>query len=219
MQELISFEDKIILNKNIAEITSISLDYDYKIKDNKINGTFDIEGTYKSHELSMNTNDFSNKLPFIYELNNDCNIETVKLNVKDFTYEIDANALNIIIDYEISYELNDITFEERSEFDKFLESHEVDLVELTDDKECEDVTDNVLLDEEDIRNDLKETVLETVTNKDDTFITYHIYVCMEEDTLESISQKFNVKTNVIKEYNDIDSIFSGMKIIIPDINE
>ena len=57
--------------------------------------------------------------------------------------------------------------------------------------------------------------MDTIKSSDDTFVTYHIHIVKESETLESISKIYNITTNDILEYNNIDSISIGDKIVIP----
>ena len=51
--------------------------------------------------------------------------------------------------------------------------------------------------------------------KESNFSKYKVYIMRSEDTLESILVKYNVTMDEIKEYNDIDNINIGSKIVIP----
>ena len=58
-------------------------------------------------------------------------------------------------------------------------------------------------------------IMDTLTGGENTYITYHIHVCDESDTLEYIANKYKISIDVIKDYNSIDNISVGMKLIIP----
>ena len=53
----------------------------------------------------------------------------------------------------------------------------------------------------------------------DNYYTYKVYIVREGDTIESICNKYNVDISNIKEYNNIENINIGDKIIIPYIDE
>ncbi|MDE6142127.1 MAG: LysM peptidoglycan-binding domain-containing protein, partial [Bacilli bacterium] len=46
-----------------------------------------------------------------------------------------------------------------------------------------------------------------------------VYVCTDYDTLNSIADKFKVSVEILKNYNSVDTITSGMKVIIPASND
>ena len=61
-------------------------------------------------------------------------------------------------------------------------------------------------------------IFESVDNSD-TYVTYHVYIVKEEDTIESIMKKYNVDKEQISLYNTIEEIKPGTKLIIPNSNE
>ena len=227
MKENIILKHDEELKKSISEITSISLDMDYDIEDNIVSGDFEICGTYKSHGLSLNQDNFNFKIPFEYNLETNVDESTVKVDVTDFTYTIDSNKLCVDINYKIEGTKKEITFMDKDEFNKFLDEHEVDLVNLDREElplEKEYVEETTLPEVEPIREinfveapKVEETIINKI-NTDENYITYNIYICNESDTFDSISKKYNVTIDLLKEYNDINEIILGTKLIIPEIN-
>ena len=122
-------------------------------------------------------------------------------------------------------------FDDIEEFDRFIKEHEVDLINIGDKEFIKESIPEVNKIEEEIEiisEDTKEiiddtinnnTILESVNNKEETYITYHVYICNENDTLDTIAQQYNIDINLIKEYNTNIEITSGTKIIIPFTNE
>ena len=56
-------------------------------------------------------------------------------------------------------------------------------------------------------------------NIEETYNTYKICIVRENDTLESIMEKYSVNKDTLELYNDISEIKLGDKIIIPVIYE
>ena len=54
------------------------------------------------------------------------------------------------------------------------------------------------------------------TEKVDEYVTYHIHIVKDNETLEMILKKYNVSLDIIKEYNEITDIKVGDKIIVPE---
>lgn len=52
----------------------------------------------------------------------------------------------------------------------------------------------------------------------DTYVTYYVYIVKEDDTIDSIIEKFNVSKEEIANYNDISEVKKGTKLIIPTSN-
>ena len=61
--------------------------------------------------------------------------------------------------------------------------------------------------------------METIKNSDDTFVTYHIHIMKENETIESICTLYGTNTNYLNEYNDIQNVNVGDKILIPKVDE
>lgn len=237
MKKIINFTDDIEFRNNIYEISSISLEREYVASENDVNGTFIITGSYRGHEISLNQESFTKKIPFSYHFEEPMDKETVTMEVDDFTYEIDQNKLCVEIEYEI--EGDKMVFDDEREFDKFLENHEVEIVDFKDEtKEEKEEEEKPIIEEKieeenfDICEPEKEEVkqnedrevkevkvdteiMDTLNGGENTYITYHIHVCDESDTLEYIANKYKISIDVIKDYNSIDNISVGMKLIIP----
>ena len=79
--------------------------------------------------------------------------------------------------------------------------------------------DNVIDSKEEVstKEKVSEKNFNTIFNevKESNFSKYKVYIMRSEDTLESILVKYNVTMDEIKEYNDIDNINIGSKIVIP----
>lgn len=235
MKKIINFTDDIEFRNNIYEISSISLEREFEATENDISGTFIITGSYRGHEISLNQESFTKKIPFSYHFEEPMDKETITMEVDDFTYEIDQNKLCVEIEYEI--EGDKMMFDDEREFDKFLENHEVELVDFKDDikEEKEEKEEEKPIIEENVevceqekeeekekqeKNEDREVkvdteIMDTLTGGENTYITYHIHVCDESDTLEYIANKYKISIDVIKDYNSIDNISVGMKLIIP----
>jgi hypothetical protein len=64
MNENIRLEKEFLFKNNIKDITSISIDCDFKKINNELVGDFIISGEYKLHEISLNREKFNYKIPF-----------------------------------------------------------------------------------------------------------------------------------------------------------
>lgn len=236
----ISYEKK--LGKSISEVTSISLDTDYDVNEKELAGKFVIEGTYKTHGLCLNQEEINFNIPFTYEIKEEADIDTVKLEVTDFTYNISSDTLCVDIDYDILYdEKNDDDEEYLEELDRYIKAHEIEIEPKIEDLEEDEVTEIIEdeteeLEEEkpleaeeeeectemenaEIDRQVSESIMESINETKEEYITYHVYICNENDTLESISEKYNIDINIIKEYNKETEIKFGSKLIIPYNND
>lgn len=223
MNCIIPFTKDIKFKTNIAEILSISLENDFTANPEEVLGNFTISGDYKSHEVSVNKDHFEYVLPFSVNMTTKIDEESVNFEVEDFTYEIiDNDILRVNIEYSINAsEIKEEPKEEElfkrveePELDKILEEIETDREEPK-----EEVKEEQKDEERDITDEAKNTILDSINNTDDAYVTYHIHEMKETDTIESICIKYNTSKNIIGDYNDIENLVIGDKIIIPEVNE
>ena len=242
----IPFESEISFKTNISEITKMSLEHDFNINDEVVLGNFYISGEYRSHEVSVNTDSFNFTLPFSVTYREDLIKETLEFNIEDFSYEIiNNNRLKVYVEYslkgdiqepELFERVNELELEsELAYIDNFLENDgeiisnveeikKENSLEKEDLNNCEKIVEK--LDEEkelkeNIRISEKEekTIMETIKDSDDTFVTYHVHILKDNETIENICATYGVNTSYLSEYNDIDKITIGDKILIPKIDE
>ena len=238
MKENLKIEKELLFKNNIKDITSISLDNDYKINKQQITGNFIINGEYKIHEISINKEKFNFKIPYSYDINNDIDTSTVKVDITNFTYDYKKDELLVNIEYKITGDRKDVLlFDDEESLDDFLKRNEVEVIsdridnikkEIDEKNNNEPTKDNeekkVLETKKDEIRVNTDTENEKVTEKDiinninnvqDKFITYKVYKLKETDTLESIVMKYHTTIDELKEYNDLSNIKINDKIIIP----
>ena len=292
MKKVISFEKEIGFSSMIGEVTSIALDHTLKFIDSSsIKGNFVISGTYKMTEASTLEEKFSYDVPTEIDLSERLELETCKISIDDFTYEIvneDTLKCNIdvliegvedvLLDEEESIEvLNNDDDDDREcdgdkKEDKEIEipiKEEVKSVDVDVDAIVNNGEDVVTTVKEDINKidipireesstlenqDVKEANIEKVeevmaiNNKvekendqgkvknksdaadigslfasldsaDETFTTYSVYIFRREDTLDQVLSKYKITREALCEYNDLDNLEIGSKLIIPNTNE
>ena len=64
------------------------------------------------------------------------------------------------------------------------------------------------------RNENEDVIMNTVSDEEE-YITYHIHIVKEGETLESICSLYKADLNLVKTYNDTDNLVLGSKVIIP----
>jgi len=215
LKNIIPYEKEIEFDTKISEITSISLEHKEEIKDNEIEGYFTVFGDYKVHQISINKENFKYDLPFTIELTDDIDINSIKLDVSDFTYDIKDNKL--IVKIELLFESN---VRQEVEVEK-IENVSVEKEDEELNREIEKlIEDNKKIDNNKIEevNEVNEVnIIEN--NTSDTYVIYHVYVVGKEDTLDSICQKFNVSKDLIHKYNDFEELKENDKLLIPKDDE
>lgn len=118
MKKTISFEKKIDFPTMIGEITAIALEHNLKfIDESNIEGEFEVSGTYKLTEASRIEEPFNYKIPADIVLVEKLELDTTKIEIEDFYYEIENDdRLICYIDVKIEgVEEIEITEEEEIE--------------------------------------------------------------------------------------------------------
>ena len=64
----------------------------------------------------------------------------------------------------------------------------------------------------------KEIIMDSALDSDE-FITYHVHIIREGETLETIASKYGTTVEIIKEYNSIESLELKAKLIIPNLQD
>ena len=80
---------------------------------------------------------------------------------------------------------------------------------------------------EEVNKESMETEASTIVNENnninifgnisdnETYATYKVYTVMDTDTIDGIISKYNISKELLGEYNNIEDIKSGDKLIIP----
>lgn len=244
MKQIIPFKKDLLFKTKVSEITSISLEHNLILKkEDHISGEFYISGDYKMTASSINRENFHFKIPFDIELDDKYNINTLSIDIDNFYYEVINNeSLQVNIDLYIEgekkeEEKQEIKQEEKEEKQapkeenmdiQFPLINEINQT-ITREEEKEESREEeikaierpspptITLDEE-LSKENNFNIFESVDNSD-TYVTYHVYIVKEEDTIESIMKKYNVDKEQISLYNTIEEIKPGTKLIIPNSNE
>lgn len=225
MNQKIEFKKDCMLKTYVSSITDISLTHDYKILDDTIEGYFDVTGSYKVTMSSVETESFMFTIPFTIALSSLIDKDTIDLKLSDFNYSVEKDVLHLKMFLDMDYQEIEIKedIEDNEEIDNMINDL-MDKESTTDIKSPSEfhnevMLDNVLDSKEEVstKEKVSEKNFNTIFNevKESNFSKYKVYIMRSEDTLESILVKYNVTMDEIKEYNDIDNINIGSKIVIP----
>lgn len=246
MKSVIPFTKNLEFKTKISEITSISLEREFKLEKEEITGNLFVTGEYKSHDISANVLPFSYKIPFTIEVPDNIKKEDLTLEITDFAYDIQNDKeITVNVELELCYSLEEkeeeeetpplvnsdemiAMMEERNESsDELKDEVKEELVEREIKKEPEK---EALLETEKVeqseveekktenRNESEDLIMNTTLN-DDEYTTYHIHIVKEGETVETICSLYNTNLNFIKNYNDVENLTLGSKIIIPTDDE
>lgn len=225
MNQKIEFKKDCMLKTYVSSITDISLTHDYKILDDTIEGYFDVTGSYKVTMSSVETESFMFTIPFTIALSSLIDKDTIDLKLSDFNYSVEKDVLHLKMFLDMDYQ--EIEIKEDTKDNEEIDNMINDLMDKENTTNIkspsefhnEVMLDNVIDSKEEVstKEKVSEKNFNTIFNevKESNFSKYKVYIMRSEDTLESILVKYNVTMDEIKEYNDIDNINIGSKIVIP----
>lgn len=211
MKKKVTFEKKIDFPTMIGEVSAISLEQDLKfIDESNIEGDFLLTGKYKFSEASRVEEDFSYKIPTEIALTEKIDLNTSSIEIADFYYEIE-NDYTMVCHIELDIEGVEIIDEETEE-----EIRECDGDNLVE-EEVEVPVLNVEGDNEK-KVDMN-SLFSNLSDDNDTYGTFIVYIVRQNETINSIIEKYKVSLEDIEKYNDVKEINIGTKLIIPLKNE
>ena len=241
MRMIVPYEKEITFNTKIAQISSISLEYEANVLGSDLSGDFIVSGEYKIHEVSVNKEPFKYRLPFNISLDDDLIRDSLKYDIYNFTYEVkDEDTLKVNIEFLLEGEVvekmpepevkveetkkeSDKEEKERNinvtnnELDALL--NQIDIKEKEADKQVE-ITNNIEIKDNKVDNSKnEEMILNNALNASNTYVTYHIHVVGENDTIDSIINNYKISKEILSEYNDLSSLNIGDKILIPELQD
>lgn len=241
MRMIVPYEKEITFNTKIAQISSISLEYEANVLGSDLSGDFIVSGEYKIHEVSVNKEPFKYRLPFSISLDDDLIRDSLKYDIYNFTYEVkDEDTLKVNIEFLLEGEVvekmpepevkveetkkeSDKEEKERNinvtnnELDALL--NQIDIKEKEADKKVE-ITNNIEIKDNKVDNSKnEEMILNNALNASNTYVTYHIHVVGENDTIDSITNNYKISKDILSEYNDLSNLNIGDKILIPELQD
>ena len=223
MNKIIPFNKDITFNNSIGEITSIALDDTLKLIDEySIKGDLIVRGCNKVLDME---NEFSYSMPV--DITIDSKYDTIKcsISIDDFYYEIiNENVLKVKIDLildDLFYSDEPIKKEElvinsddRIDIDASLKKKDKEWdVDVSLEKDDVNIDFNF-----DNKKDKVEDLFKEI-NEEKEYSIYRVYTVLENDSLESIMDKYKISRDDLADYNDLMVITPGMKLVIPSTDE
>ncbi len=199
MKKVYTFKKDVLFKNNIYEILSIALDKTFSVDGYTIRGEFNISGDYLIKENEQDT--FNINIPYLNYIEDVYDVSNITVDIDDFYYDVkDDNRLCVNIDVLVD------GLEEKENRD-FIEEVEAKGELIEDDDDDDD------LELASLSNDRPNHYFSS--DEDSAFITYRVCIVREGDTLDSITNKYAVSLDTLKEYNIINEINPGDKLIIP----
>ncbi len=228
MKKVITFDKKLEFKSMIGEITSISLEHNLKFVDqSNIEGNFFIAGTYKLTEASQIEEDFSFELPVEIALPETIDLETSKIEIDDFNYEIENEDIMVChidvliqgveevveieeVEKELNGKIEESTCKEERECDGDIEkSHDENDNGI---KDVEPIT-------EPIETNLRDEQEENISLKEKEYEKENM-IMDEKENKEEIEQLIDANVgSLFSSFRDEDETFATYSIYIVRGNE
>lgn len=184
-----------------------------------------IDPKYETKNCVVSIDDFS------YEIINE---ENLKVNISVMLDDLDikedpVETIEVVVPKEDKEEFEEVEVQdERKEKEfTFLESDvNDDLKELENlakeknisIKKEEVVSEKKSSEEINVNTDFSETLFQDIEEEKE-FSIYRVYTVKEDDTIDIICDKFNTNKEILSDYNDLDNLVIGSKLIIPSQDE
>jgi len=238
MKKKVMFEKTVDFTSMIGEITAISLDKDLKFENESlINGNLILKGKYKLTEASRIEEDFEYNIPIEINLIEKVDITTANIDISDFYYEIKDNE-SIVCHIELcidALEIIDDDNDDERECDG--ENVEVEIPHVSEDINLEtddlsktiennekviDANDNFSFTADSLSNESEnndDSLFVHLDENSETYGTFVVYIVRQNETINSIIEKYNTSVEELEKYNNLKEISIGTKLIIPLIND
>lgn len=231
MKENFEIEKELKFNSNLYEILSISLEEKHDIVNSKIVGNFFVSGEYKVHEISLNKEKFNFKIPYEYGISSDIDVDSIRVDITNFIYDVMDSTLYVTIAYDVVGERKDILlFDDEEDLDEFLKSREVEFVMdemISDIEECQSQQVDEVIDE-------LEKIIEEDKGKKEVLkkeeVSEELHVDCErnieaakENLLNSIKVEddtyITYQIHIVKESDSLESILVKYNISLEELKE
>lgn len=212
MEKIVPFKRDISFETKIAEIRSISLEHTYEIQNNLISGIFIISGNYKLTDTSTNVDPFKFEIPFDISIDSRYELNKATVDINDFFYELINNE---VLSVSITLIIDNLEEKEEREMEEIQEEkQEVEEIKPVSYEEAE---------KDDETEEVKpvsaspETVKSIFDNMDENegYVVYKVHIVTENDTIESIMEKYDVTKEALEAYNNLNDLKIGDKLIVP----
>lgn len=249
MKKIVPFTKDLMFKTKIGEITSIALDNTLSLDNQFVSGEFIVSGTYKMLEESNLEEEFKYNIPVDITIDSKYDTKKCVISIDDFSYEIineeklKVNISVMLDDLDIKEDPiekievvvpEEVLQDENREIDE-RDTKEFEFLEGDIEPELDHITSNQVVNQNTIVNEITKeennTIQQNNTNLDfqdklfentsdaKEYSIYRVYTVKEDDTLDIIYEKFNTTKEILADYNDLDNLTVGTKIIIPSQDE
>ena len=204
---------------------------------------FDIalSNNYRTDSLIVDIDDFrydlisDKSLKVNIDLYIDGEIEEIKEESEDTLDFLDREDLEELEDFELTKDEECIEKSEEEvheeikeketiyeepveeEQEEIIEPERIDLLKdmLTNNKEEETMPTEININNENNNESNNENINILEPNQEENYVTYRVYKVLETDNIDTILTKYNITKEMLADYNNIENITPGDKLIIP----
>ena len=214
MKKKVTFEKSIEFPTMIGEVTEISLDQELKFTDeSSVEGHLLLTGKYKMTEASRLEEDFSYKIPTEIALTERLDLNTTNIEISDFYYEIE-NDNTLVCHIELLIEGLEILEEEEPILERECDGDNT----ITNEIEIPEIEEKEEVSEEE-KNESINSLFSNLDDENDKYGTFVVYIVRQDETINTIIEKYHTTIEELEKYNDLKNISLGTKLIIPLVNE
>ena len=218
MKKKIDIKKKIDFSSMIGEVCSISLENHLQFDNsNHIDGFFTVLGSYKASLASQVEEDFRYEIPVDITLTEAVEEKSGKIDITDFYYDV-VEDHSLLCNIEIEIEASEILEEERECDGDPIDQKEVEIPSIIEEEErpiLEEVEEEISLTNE----EEEEKTIFQIDEAKETYGTFIVYVVRQNETINSVLEKYHTSIEEIEKYNDLKDLSAGTKLIIPIKND
>ena len=168
-------------------------------------------------EASRLEEEFNYKIPCEITLTERLDLNTTNIDISDFYYEVE-NGNTLVCHIELLVEGLEL-LEDEPVLDRECDGDKEELQEIEIPK-IEEINKEENEDEKiEEKNEAINSLFSNLDDENDKYGTFIVYMVRQNETINSILEKYNTTIEELEKYNDLKNIDLGAKLIIPLINE
>lgn len=222
MEKKVTFEKKINFPTMIGEVCAISLEHNLRfVNESEVEGDLLLSGKYKLTEASRLEEEFNYNIPTEIVLSEKINLNTAKIEITDFYYEIE-NEDTMVCHVELLVSGDEVVAEkleeEVRECDGEIKSDAEIEIPVKDEPQLLQEVEIVENAEVEDNNNEEKSLFFNFNDEAETYGTFLVYIVRQNETINTIIEKYNTSLEELEKYNDLNNLGIGTKLIIPVIN-
>lgn len=200
---VLPFEIDLLDNIDESSVEFMIDDFTYEVVDSsilRVNIDFNVIGSLLEKEEKEEETVFRDATDLFEETSDEEMVEIPTYNLEESEEQIED--IGKVKEGEIIEDVKEDTLVETGQ--------ENNIVEET----SEDRNENM-----DTQSKTEDTIINSLNGVEEEYATYHIHMVSDGESVETICTMYNSNLNILSEYNDLNNLAQGDKLIIPENNE